>query len=224
MRTLNDKLYKRLSGYGLIIFDMDGTLYFQKGMQIRMALALIGCALTGRHGFRDLRLILKYRKLRETWDSEREVDDEEIYKELSGMTGMDSSGIGDIISLWMFDRPLDIVRRCRDRDLIEVIKRLKHEGKKVCVYSDYPTEDKCRAVGLGDDIPQFYPGQEKGGISTLKPNPAGLIYIMNRYPDIAPEDTVMIGDRYEKDAAAAEGAGIDSIILKRFKLQRLLKV
>ena len=30
-------LYDRLSKYDLIIFDVDGTLYFQRGMQIRMA-------------------------------------------------------------------------------------------------------------------------------------------------------------------------------------------
>ncbi|MBR1524112.1 MAG: HAD family hydrolase [Lachnospiraceae bacterium] len=213
-----ERLYDKLSGYELIIFDMDGTLYFQRGMQIRMAMRLIGHALLNKKGLRDLSLILKYRKLREKWDSSKAIDDAELFVLLSQQTGTDKDVIEGIIRKWMFDDPMDVVRECSDRKLIDVIGRLISVGKQVCVYSDYPTEDKCLAVGLPEGIPQYYCGQE--AIKTMKPNPSGLFYIMNNFPDIPKKKVIMVGDRSDRDGAAADNAGIDSIILGRFRFLR----
>lgn len=211
-------LYDRLSKYDLIIFDVDGTLYFQRGMQIRMAWRLIRHALLERHGVRDLSLILKYRRIREKWDSSRAVDDERIFASLSSKTGVDSGVIRAVITEWMLDRPMDVVRECRDEELVMVIERLRSEGKQVVLYSDYPTEDKCRAAGLPEGIPQFYCGQDD--IRTMKPNPSGLFYIMSRYPEITRDRVIMVGDRADRDGAAADNAGISSLILGRFKVIR----
>ncbi len=211
-------LYEKLSGYDLIILDMDGTLYFQRGMQIRMALRLIKHVFSSRNGLKDLSVILKYRKMREKWDSKASMSDEKLYAALADEMSVTASSVRDTIREWMFEKPMDVVRECRDMVLIEMIGRLLGDGKHICIYSDYPTEDKCRAVGLGTDIPQYYCG--KGEIKTLKPNPSALFYIMNEYPDINKEKAVMVGDRADRDKAAADNAGIDSIILGRFRLLR----
>lgn len=215
-----DRLYERLSAYDLIIFDMDGTLYFQRGMQLRMAMRLIRHAFFKRHGIRDLLLVLKYRRLREKWDSARPVGDEELYRILSEKSGVDAGVVGDIITEWMFHDPMDVVHECRDQEILGIIERLMADGKQVCIYSDYPTEDKCRAVGLTGDMPQYYCGME--GIKTMKPNPSGLFLIMGRYPDIPREKVIMVGDRADRDGAAAGNAGIACLILRRFKILRYI--
>ena len=212
------RLYDTLSKYDLIIFDMDGTLYFQRGMQLRMAFRLISHVFASKGGLRDLRMILKYRKLREHWDSRASVDEGRLYSKVADDMGINASRVRDVIREWMFEKPMDVVGECRDEALIEVIRRLISDGKRVCIYSDYPTEDKCRAVGLMDDIPQYYCG--KDDIKTLKPNPSALFYIMNAYPDIHVNSAVMVGDRADRDKACADNAGMASIILARFKVLR----
>ncbi|MBQ4481736.1 MAG: HAD family hydrolase [Lachnospiraceae bacterium] len=215
---MKKNLYEILSEYELIIFDMDGTLYFQKGMQIRMALRLICHALSGKRGIRDLKLILKYRKLREEWDTELSLDEDKLFEKLSEVTRVPADTAQGIIQEWMFERPMDAVRLCRDEELVKTIDKLRAEGKNVCIYSDYPTEDKVRAVGLSGRIPQYYVGME--GIKTMKPNPSGLFYIMSCYPETERSKVIMVGDRADRDKAAADGAGIKSIILGRFKILR----
>ncbi len=212
------RLYDTLSKYDLIIFDMDGTLYFQRGMQLRMAFRLISHVFSSKGGLKDLRMILKYRKLREHWDSSASVDEGRLYSKVADDMGINASRVRDVIREWMFEKPMDVVGECRDEALIEVIRRLISDGKRVCIYSDYPTEDKCRAVGLMDDIPQYYCGKDE--IKTLKPNPSALFYIMNAYPDIHVSRAVMVGDRADRDKACADNAGMDSIILGRFKVLR----
>ena len=215
---MKSRLYDKLSKYDLIIFDMDGTLYFQRGMQIRMAMRLISHVFSEKGGLKDLRIILKYRKLREKWDSGNSLNESELYSAVADDMGLNASRVRDVIKEWMFEKPMDVVRECRDVSLIETIERLISDGKKVCIYSDYPTEDKCRAVGLGNDIPQYYCG--KDDIKTLKPNPSALFYIMNEYPDIQKGRVIMVGDRADRDKACADNAGMESIILKRFRLAR----
>ena len=214
-----DRLYDRLSGYELIIFDMDGTLYYQRGMQIRMAFRLLRHAMLCG-GYRDLAVIQSYRRLREQWDSSVTLDEERLYDKLASKTGYDAKKVRDIIRTWMFEKPMDVVRECRDERLICTIEKLAKDGRQVMIYSDYPTEDKCRAVGLSDDIRQYYCGQ--GEIRTMKPNPSGLFYIMSCYPDIPKDKVIMVGDRADRDKAAADKAGIKSIILGRFRLFRYI--
>jgi HAD superfamily hydrolase (TIGR01549 family) len=214
---VRQKLYDRLKEYDLIVFDMDGTLYFQRGMQLAMAVRLMRHALTAKHGFRHLSLILSYRKLREEWDSMRAVTDDELFDSLSRKSGVSPEDIKDLISKWMFDEPMDVVRKCRDRDLIDTMEALKAAGSKIVIYSDYPTEEKCRAVGL-EDYDQIYCGMDE--IKTMKPNPSGLFYIMNSYGNVPAAKVIMVGDRDDRDGAAAKAAGTDSLILRRFKVFR----
>lgn len=213
-----EELYKRLSDYDLIIFDMDGTLYFQTGMRIRMALRLIRHALTTKRGIRDLKAILEYRKLREQWDSLEKMDDNELYDKVGEKYDIHPEEVAMVVNEWMFDNPMDVVRECRDRKLVDIIDRLRGQGKKICIYSDYPTEDKAYAIGLEADIRQYYCGQEE--IKTMKPNPSGLFRIMSDYPEIPKEKVILVGDRADRDKQAADNAGIHSIILKRFKILR----
>lgn len=211
-------LYDKLSGYDLIIFDMDGTLYFQRIMQIRMAFRLIKHAFSSKQGLKDLSAILKYRRMREEWDSVSSMDDDRLYSKLAEAEGLTASEVRDTIREWMLVKPMDVVRECRDEALLVIIERLLSKGKHICIYSDYPTEAKCNALGLSTDIPQYYCG--KGEIKTLKPNPSALFHIMNEYADIPASRVVMVGDRADRDRAAADNAGIDSIILARFRILR----
>ena len=94
---MKNSLYDKLKGYDLIIFDMDGTLYYQRGMQIRMAFRLMSHALSSKGGIKDILAISKYRKLRETWDTGNRMDESGLYGAVAKETGLDPVRVRGII-------------------------------------------------------------------------------------------------------------------------------
>ncbi|MBQ9048609.1 MAG: HAD family hydrolase [Solobacterium sp.] len=212
------RLYDILSGYDLILFDMDGTLYFQRAMQMRMALKLLGHAVSSTKGIRDIRIISVFRKLREQWDSSTPMDDAVLYRQTAGKTGASAEETEQVIRKWMFEVPMHAVATSADKELALVIDKLLADGRHVCIYSDYETEGKCAALHIPDAVRQYYCG--KGAITTMKPNPAGILEVLKQYPDIPADKAVMVGDRMDRDGEAAAQAGIAGIILGKFRLQR----
>ena len=214
------KLYEKLKGYDLIVFDMDGTLYFQKSLQIRMACRLIKHAAFHIRGFKELRAVLNYRKLREKWDVGKNMDEEGTFKPVSEPTGLQAGGVKNIIDRWMFKEPLRAGKASKDKKLADVINALLSDGKNVCIYSDYPAGDKAAVLDVDKRVRIFSAGSD--GIETLKPDPSGLLKVISQYPGTGRDRVVMVGDRKDRDGRAAEGAGVKCVILKRFMVSRLM--
>ena len=214
------KLYEKLKGYDLIVFDMDGTLYFQKSLQIRMACRLIKHAAFHIRGFKELRAVLNYRKIREKWDVGKSMDEDGIFKEVSVKTGLKEKDIKDVIDRWMFKEPLRAVKASKDKRLADVINALLSDGKNVCIYSDYPAADKAAVLDVDKRVRIFSAGSD--GIETLKPDPSGLLKVISKYPGTGRDRVIMVGDRKDRDGRAAEGAGVRYVILKRFMISRLM--
>jgi phosphoglycolate phosphatase/putative hydrolase of the HAD superfamily len=92
-----------------------------------------------------------------------------------------------------------------------VFAGLRAAGKPVWALSDYPAADKLDALGL----------QVEGAVSAtdadvarLKPDPRGLRAILAR-TGVPATRALMIGDRMDRDAAAARRAGVPAWILSR---------
>ena len=60
-------------GVGLVVFDVDGTLYSQKALRLRMLKDLVGHTIASR-SVETLKTLRHYRKLRETI-GEQEIGD-----------------------------------------------------------------------------------------------------------------------------------------------------
>lgn len=214
---------KHINEYELIIFDMDGTLYFQRPLQIHMAFKMI-CSCLKPRGLSELITVLKFRKLREQWNelqispdnSDTEIDKEQ-YEYLSAKTGKSPAIIEASVQKWIYEKPLSIICKYRDHHLFEIIKKYHLQKKQVVIYSDYPAVDKRDALKF-PAIPCFYGGQEE--IGCMKPDPKGLTYIMSVYGITDPSKALMVGDRQSKDGQAAISAGTDYLILKKHKFQR----
>lgn len=215
-------LYEKLSSYSLIIFDMDGTMYFKRSMQIRMGARLVMHALFHRGGMKDMRAVLDYRRMRENWDSSKAVSDDEFFSRLSDRYGIGKERAASLISEWLFEIPLEAVRKSADSDLAETVKQLLRDGKKVCIYSDYPAKDKCAALDLPEDIGIFSCGDP--GIGKMKPDPEGILHILGSYPGLSKKDIVMVGDRMDRDGLAAEAAGVGYVILDSFRISRRIRL
>ena len=165
--------------------------------------------------------ILKdFRKLREKRELADENDfEQKQYDFLGKQYGVSSEKVKAVVTDWMHTRPLKFVDRYRDKNLIELMNRLKEDGTKIIVYSDYPVSDKAAVIGLNTDY-QFYSGDAE--ISCMKPDPKGLARIVELTGSDV-QETLFIGDRYEKDGLCAAALGMDYVILdgsagKRIKL------
>lgn len=192
--------------YDLIVFDVDGTLYYQRKLRIIMAGRLISYYIFHPLKLKELLIIKDFRSLR---DKAENTDN--LYKLTAEKNKVDESRVRDVIKKWIYDNPLDAVAKSADRELIAIIKKLMSEGKKIAIWSDYAATDKLKALSL--ECEHVYTAEDER-VGELKPSPKGLKLIME---DLSTEaaKTLMVGDRMVKDGEAAIRAGVDYIILPK---------
>ncbi len=201
---------KRIEDYSAYIVDVDGTLYFKKPMQLRMAMQLVLYYAFHIFKVKELLLLRDYRKMRDKDEiSDKEGFENIIIAELSEKYCFSEKKTAGIINKWILKKPIDILYKCRDKSLIAFLDEQKNAGKRIYIYSDYPAIDKCTALGIkADGI--YWP--DKTRITVLKPSPQGINFIINENR-LDKKEVLFIGDRYEKDGKCAENGGIDFLIL-----------
>ena len=135
--------------------------------------------------------------------------------------GVSAEWVQKTVEYWMYQVPLNLLPGCRDRLLTHLIEKLRKRGIQVFVYSDYPAEEKLRALGIPAD--HIFSALDPE-IMCLKPDPKGLNHILS-VTGFSPDQVLMVGDRDEKDGMAARNAGIDWLILPSApkKRKKLLK-
>lgn len=210
--------------YKVYIFDLDGTLYYQKPFRIRMLYTLIKYVLKHPLSLRKLFWIKKYREIREHWDK-CENDfcfdnglslDERQYAYVAAKEHVTPQQVEQAVKLFMLELPLSVLLPYRDEILADMIKKLKSNKKTVVIYSDYPVESKLACLGIEADA-CYTSGDRR--IGCMKPEPKGIHVILEELGcDSA--DAVMIGDRFEKDGLAAQKNDVDYIIVSSSKKER----
>ena len=201
----------------LVVFDVDGTLYDQRALRRTMLRHLLVDALQSR-SIGTLKAISCFRRVREEL---AEAGAEEFatlqYSRTAEQTGRDTAEVRQLVEDWMERRPLPHLRAARFPGLAELFQRLRERGTTIGVWSDYPAHDKLQALGLQADIVCSAGDTD---VKRLKPSPAGLQTVMAKAGCEAGE-TVMIGDRQERDGLAAEAAGVRALIKSRDRASAL---
>ena len=210
--------------YKVYLFDLDGTLYYQKPFRVKMLCVLIKHVLFKPSSIADLFLIKTYRAVREHWEEcENEETfavgmslDEKQYAYVAKKKNTDVQRVKRAVELFMLKMPLEVLPSFRDKVLYDFIKKLRENKKTVVIYSDYPVEDKLACLSIQADA-CFTSGDAR--IGCMKPDPKGIEVIL-RTLDCDCSDVLMIGDRYEKDGIAAERNNVDYVIVDRAKKER----
>jgi HAD superfamily hydrolase (TIGR01549 family) len=212
------KLRKKLSEYRVIILDMDGTLYYQFPLRVWMSLVLFWYYLFHPMRIKELSIFMAFRKLRESecliYSDDFEKQQYEILSERFHVT---PEIIKEIVDRWMQEKALKYVHLFRDKKLLKYICRLKNNGTKLVLYSDYPVEKKLQAL-FPLEVDYCFCALDKE-IGCLKPNPKGIRHIVKTV-DEPVEQIVFIGDRYKKDGKSAESVGMDYLILDRNPIKK----
>ena len=218
-----DDMRKDISEYKALVFDLDGTLYYQHRLRLKMAWMLFWYYLCHFWRIKDIFIIKNFRQARENWDEIKKGIDPGKTDREDGAAGLEDiqyeyiaermkeskARVREVIEGWMYDKPLKTVYETRDKDLLKLIDDIRKSGRKVYIFSDYPIEDKLRAIGLKVD--GMYAATDDR-LRELKPSPKGLELIMEDH-GYSDEDILMIGDRMSRDGEAAKNAGCDYLIL-----------
>jgi putative hydrolase of the HAD superfamily len=192
----------------LVAFDVDGTLYDQRSLRLRVLAEMIPHAVYNRH-LRIMPIIRTYRRLREQFGDEEVADFEpKLVSETASSVGCSKDVVESIVAEWIERRPLRHLSACRYPGLRELFAGLRRSGKTIGVLSDYPARKKLLALGLDADVVVCAGDEEVG---QLKPHPRGLEVLMTRTGVTGPR-TVLIGDRIERDGFAARRAGAKCLI------------
>ncbi len=179
-------------GYLAVAFDLDGTLYDQKKLRLIMALRLGLYYLVHPHRYKDLLLLKTFRKVRDHWDEieagsdiaalTKTAPDDQIrdpdkamYAYVAKKHGSTEERVENVVKQWIYENPLSALPKCRDHALADYIAHLRENHIPVLIFSDYPIEEKLRALAIEADG-MYAPGDERA--IELKPSPKGLLQIL----------------------------------------------
>jgi len=196
-------------GIRLVVFDVDGTLYDQRCLRPTMLTELLTHCLRHPGDLRVLRLISTFRRFREELAVEEAEGIGKLqYQQPAARLGIEPTEARRLLDAWMLERPLKHLRRCRYAGVADFMSALRRSGRTVAVLSDYPAADKLAALELEADLQVSAVDPE---VDRLKPHPRGLQRVLE-ISGVAAEQTVMIGDRDERDGECARRAGMQYLI------------
>lgn len=172
-----------LNGVQAVVFDLDGTLYDRNGLAKRMVRRLWWC----------LPLMLVDRLAKGgVW---RWIVSTRWHREVYLKT---------MVEL--------IEKHCpRREEVIELVQICHRNGLKTAIYSDYgAAEEKLKVLKIDkENFDLLVSAPELGG---LKPSKACAMQVLERL-GATPETTLFVGDRDEKDGAAARSIGAKFLIV-----------
>ena len=195
----------------LVVFDVDGTLYDQRGLRFCMLREMLHCSIRSR-GIAFISILRAYRRIREELgDLLHEDFERELISRTAACVGCSEDQVRSTAEEWLERRPLRHLIRYRYPRLPELFRGLRKHGKKIGVFSDYPARKKLDALELDADV-VICAGDEDVGV--LKPHAKGLRVLMSQAA-MNPAETLMIGDRPERDGLAAQAANVRVLIRSR---------
>lgn len=201
-----------------VLFDLDGTLYRQTMLRLLMAFEM-GAADMRSWVTRTVRPSSPVMAFRTAHERVRRMGEHggstaaEIRRLASERCGLPVEAVDGFVEEWMFERPLKYLAAARRRGLLELLNALKSRDIKIGMLSDYPVEQKLRALGVESYFSVALCTLDPE-INALKPSPRGFLRACELW-QLPPEQVLYVGDRPSVDAAGARAAGLPSVIIGR---------
>jgi len=206
-----------LSNVRAVLFDLDGTLYYHLPLRILMVLEL--STLSAHLGSLEknhsvLKMIKQFRTMREELrhlGNPSDSLDELQYHRTAITVGMEVTQVKRIVWEWMYHRPLKYLKWCSRKGVVPFCAEAQRRGIKLGVFSDYPAQEKVKALELDSYVQLALCSTDKE-INAFKPHPRGYLRACERW-GLQSDEVLYVGDRPEVDANGAAAAGMGGIIV-----------
>ena len=206
----NNFIDQNFSKYKAVIFDVDGTLYDLKKMHRYIFWALLSYYFFQPRQFKDLLIIYWFRRERERLARAGAKDiANQQYTIVAEKLKLKKERVEKVVKNWILEKPLDYLKKCENKNIKELIKNIFQAKIQIIYYSDYDPRPKVEALGLPTGE---YFDASSPEIDALKPSPVGLEFILQKN-NLQPGDCLLIGDRADKDGAAAAQAGMEFLLV-----------
>ena len=193
----------------MVVFDVDGTLYRQGRLRALMAVAMSAGLLRGELSATDIRVLRTYRRMREQV-ADRGGPVADAVDATASKLRCSTSNVLAVQDEWLLRRPLAYLPRVSLAGVAELIESLRDRDIAVVAWSDYPAEEKTRALGLRFDYVVVAGDTD---VPALKPDPSGLLKAL-KLTGVTADQTLVVGDRDERDGAAARAIGAEYLIVR----------
>lgn len=196
-----------LNNVKAIVFDVDGTLYPQRPLRMRILFELATqFARKPASQLRTLKVLRAYRKAHELARTNRSDDTAErlqlcIASELSGE---DREFVERSVREWFQHRPLRHLKAVLYPDLIALLRQAREHGIRLGVLSDYPAVEKLSAMGIIEYFDAVVSSHDES-VGYLKPHPRGLQTCLRQLA-VQPGQSLYVGDRADVDLPCAASA------------------
>ena len=187
-----------------IILDFDGTVYFQKPVQIYNLIRIILTICVKPRVISDIRILQRYRRMREKY-SDLNLPILRVEDDLAADVNVSVDKIRLLRDYWLIDSQSLAIQIFQRNALIRKISELQRHGVAIILWSDYPTDKKSMRLNLHPDLSIC---SEDPRIRFAKPSDEGLLYITKSLK-LEKNEVILIGDRDDRDGKAASTAGID---------------
>lgn len=197
-----------------VLFDLDGTLYAQSPVRVRMAIELLALPFESPLlALRRWRALQAYRRAQEhlRHQSGRSNLAQDQLAAAASAAGLPVDEVERLVHQWMLTKPLKYLRRHRAPGIEQLLDALAKAGVRAGILSDYPAEAKLDALGLAGRFSPVLCSAD-ADIAALKPDPHGFLHACTLWR-LDPKDVLMVGDRADADAAGAEAAGMSCVII-----------
>jgi phosphoglycolate phosphatase/putative hydrolase of the HAD superfamily len=204
-----------------VVFDVDGTLYSQFRLRLRMSLRMLAEGVTHPNRFKAAwKMVSKFRSAQETLRrSGKQLPGlaHEQIRMAAESSGFDEDEVQRTVSFWMETVPLKTIPKCAHRNLHAMIEGLSRSGLKIGVFSDYPCEKKLQALGIRELMHAALCSTD-ASVGAFKPHPAGFRVVAESL-GLRPGEVLYVGDRVEVDAEGAKASGMKSAIIRKGALR-----
>lgn len=205
----------RLDGIKAVLFDLDGTLYWQPAVRAAMAAELALATVRPTDGRRLVKSLRSYRRAHECLRREQSTGDIALrqLRRAADDAGVEVEWLRDVVTEWMHERPLKYLGFSRRPGVVPLLRALREQRLPLGVLSDYEPRRKLEAMGILGYFDLVLCTTD-ACIDALKPHPRGFLHACDRW-GLAPAEVLYVGDRPDVDGAGALMAGLPCAIVGR---------